>query len=226
MRPQCCPRAPSPASLVFPCVTHAPRCRCIPIRDGPAGELEVLMVSSRRGEGLIFPKARTLRRLGLGQAVLLRSAHTGRRLASLSPERARLAPRRRGAPAGRALTRRGATQGGWETDETAAEAAARESLEEAGVRGDLQARRPRHAAPTRTRAAPRGPARRFPKPTRRVLALAHWPRRSRTRRSWAASRSPAKRAAAWRTSSSCALQRSACDKQTNAVARAPHVLAR
>lgn len=31
-------------------------------------------------------------------------------------------------------------QGGWENDETAEEAAARESLEEAGVRGDLQAR--------------------------------------------------------------------------------------
>jgi len=36
-------------------------------------------------------------------------------------------------------------QGGWETDETAAEAAARESLEEAGVRGELQVRtRARH----------------------------------------------------------------------------------
>jgi len=34
-----------------------------------------------------------------------------------------------------------ADQGGWETDETATEAAARESLEEAGVRGELQARR-------------------------------------------------------------------------------------
>lgn len=33
-------------------------------------------------------------------------------------------------------------QGGWETDETVAEAAARESLEEAGVRGELQARGP------------------------------------------------------------------------------------
>jgi len=56
---------------------------CIPIRTR-GGQLEVLMVSSRRGEGLIFPK------------------------------------------------------GGWETDETVAEAAARESLEEAGVRGELQ----------------------------------------------------------------------------------------
>ena len=46
-------------------------------------------------------------------------------------------PQRGGAHAHAAC--RGA-QGGWETDETASEAAARESLEEAGVRGDLQAR--------------------------------------------------------------------------------------
>lgn len=57
---------------------------CIPIRRLDSGELQVLMVSSQRGDGLIFPK------------------------------------------------------GGWETDETAEEAAARESLEEAGVRGELQ----------------------------------------------------------------------------------------
>ena len=48
-----------------------------------------------------------------------------------------------------------AAQGGWETDETAAEAAARESLEEAGVRGDLQARRP---APRDHKARRRPPA--------------------------------------------------------------------
>ena len=30
-------------------------------------------------------------------------------------------------------------QGGWETDETAEEAAARETMEEAGVKGELQA---------------------------------------------------------------------------------------
>mmetsp|Transcript_5612 Transcript_5612/g.14232 ORF Transcript_5612/g.14232 Transcript_5612/m.14232 type:complete len:185 (+) Transcript_5612:665-1219(+) len=59
---------------------------CIPVRacaDGSRG-VEVLMVNSKHGDGLIFPK------------------------------------------------------GGWETDETAEEAAARESMEEAGVRGDLQ----------------------------------------------------------------------------------------
>ena len=46
-----------------------------------------------------------------------------------------------GAPSMRlGLTPTSWTQGGWETDETVVEAAARESLEEAGVRGELQAR--------------------------------------------------------------------------------------
>ncbi|KAL3686310.1 hypothetical protein R1sor_008884 [Riccia sorocarpa] len=67
---------------------------CIPYRYGksPAGSgsgnsesnIEVLMITSQRGEGLLFPK------------------------------------------------------GGWETDETVEEAALREALEEAGVRGHLQ----------------------------------------------------------------------------------------
>lgn len=56
---------------------------CIPVRGNPnvEGGVEVLMVSNKHNDGLIFPK------------------------------------------------------GGWETDETAEEAAARESMEEAGVRG-------------------------------------------------------------------------------------------
>mmetsp|Transcript_20842 Transcript_20842/g.70977 ORF Transcript_20842/g.70977 Transcript_20842/m.70977 type:complete len:219 (+) Transcript_20842:241-897(+) len=58
-------------------------CGCIPVRALEDGKWEVMMVTSRRGNGLIFPK------------------------------------------------------GGWETDETAEEAAARESWEEAGVRGVL-----------------------------------------------------------------------------------------
>ncbi|CAK9215985.1 unnamed protein product [Sphagnum troendelagicum] len=60
---------------------------CIPYRYRPAGDnktVEVLMITSQRGEGLLFPK------------------------------------------------------GGWETDETVEEAACREALEEAGVRGLLQ----------------------------------------------------------------------------------------
>ncbi|BBN10811.1 diphosphoinositol-polyphosphate diphosphatase [Marchantia polymorpha subsp. ruderalis] len=67
---------------------------CIPYRYGstddgngnanPEHNIEVLMITSQRGEGLLFPK------------------------------------------------------GGWETDETVEEAALREALEEAGVRGDLQ----------------------------------------------------------------------------------------
>jgi len=57
---------------------------CIPVRSSKDGGVEVLMVTNKHGDGLIFPK------------------------------------------------------GGWETDETAEEAAARESMEEAGVRGELQ----------------------------------------------------------------------------------------
>lgn len=62
---------------------------CIPYRHvagegGEPGPVEVMMISSSRGEGLVFPK------------------------------------------------------GGWETDETAEEAACREAMEEAGVRGTLQ----------------------------------------------------------------------------------------
>ncbi|XP_024381617.1 nudix hydrolase 16, mitochondrial-like isoform X5 [Physcomitrium patens] len=60
---------------------------CIPYRYRPTGDgksMEVLMISSQRGEGLLFPK------------------------------------------------------GGWETDETVEEAACREALEEAGVKGHLQ----------------------------------------------------------------------------------------
>lgn len=62
---------------------------CIPYRYRPTGDgksMEVLMISSQRGEGLLFPK------------------------------------------------------GGWETDETVEEAACREALEEAGVKGHLQFR--------------------------------------------------------------------------------------
>jgi hypothetical protein len=60
-----------------------------------------------------------------------RGARTGRTHAC----HARHAPRSHAA-----LAPSAALQGGWETDETSAEAAARESLEEAGVRGELQAR--------------------------------------------------------------------------------------
>lgn len=37
-------------------------CRCIPYRYRPTGDgksMEVLMISSQRGEGLLFPKVRT-----------------------------------------------------------------------------------------------------------------------------------------------------------------------
>jgi len=57
---------------------------CIPVRESKDGGVEVLLVNSKHGKGLIFPK------------------------------------------------------GGWETDETAEEAAARETMEEAGVKGELQ----------------------------------------------------------------------------------------
>ena len=57
---------------------------CLPIRARADGAgVEVLMVTNKHGDGMIFPK------------------------------------------------------GGWENDETAEDAAARESMEEAGVRGDL-----------------------------------------------------------------------------------------
>ncbi|KAF0933172.1 hypothetical protein E2562_016121 [Oryza meyeriana var. granulata] len=71
-------------------------CRCIPFRykdnndetsdDGHKKLVEVLMINSQSGPGLLFPK------------------------------------------------------GGWENDETVEEAAAREAIEEAGVRGDLVVR--------------------------------------------------------------------------------------
>lgn len=74
--------------VLLPCI-----CRCIPFRyrdnndetsDDEHNKLvEVLMINSQSGEGLLFPK------------------------------------------------------GGWENDETVEEAAAREAIEEAGVRGDL-----------------------------------------------------------------------------------------
>ena len=83
------------------------------------------------------------------------------------------------------------TPGGWETDETVAEAAARESLEEAGVRGELQARGRRSRRPHG--AAPRG----SPCPD------------SAHRRSWGRSTSPASPAAASPPCSSCSSQRHA-----------------
>uniref|UniRef100_K3ZXL2 Nudix hydrolase domain-containing protein n=1 Tax=Setaria italica TaxID=4555 RepID=K3ZXL2_SETIT len=69
--------------ILLPCI-----CRCIPfryrdIKDEQKKLVEVLMINSQSGPGLLFPK------------------------------------------------------GGWENDETVEEAAAREAIEEAGVRGDL-----------------------------------------------------------------------------------------
>ena len=158
------------------------------------------MVSSRRGEGLIFPKARPCDPGGLagglsdgwpGAAGLL----SGRPGWRDTPLRAGRASRPRPAllPA---LTRPASVsvfsglppQGGWETDETVAEAAARESLEEAGVRGELQAR---GVPARRLDGAPRG----SPLPD------------SAHRRSWARSTSPASRVAASPPSSSCSSQR-------------------
>ena len=105
------------------------------------------MVSSRRGEGLIFPKARS----GglpprLGQPFASSDAPRRACTAPCSPHAraCHFSPSRRGCAGADAAAR--AAQGGWETDETAAEAAARESLEEAGVRGELQARLPRRSS--------------------------------------------------------------------------------
>jgi len=72
--------------ILLPCI-----CRCIPfryrdIKDEQKKLVEVLMINSQSGPGLLFPK------------------------------------------------------GGWENDETVEEAAAREAIEEAGVRGDLVVR--------------------------------------------------------------------------------------
>ena len=69
------------------CKSGAPWCRCIPVRISPDGShLQVLLISSRGGKGLVFPK------------------------------------------------------GGWEQDEDVQAAAARETVEEAGVRGELEVR--------------------------------------------------------------------------------------
>ena len=68
-------------------VRGAARCRCIPVRISPDGShLQVLLITSRGGKGLVFPK------------------------------------------------------GGWEQDEDVQAAAARETVEEAGVRGELEVR--------------------------------------------------------------------------------------
>jgi 8-oxo-dGTP pyrophosphatase MutT (NUDIX family) len=85
-----------------------------------------------------------------------RRSRRGTRAVRMHARHARRAPRRKRPDAPSA-----ALQGGWETDETSAEAAARESLEEAGVRGELQARAcalpPPDAHPTHARRRRRWP---------------------------------------------------------------------
>ncbi|RRT37077.1 hypothetical protein B296_00040480 [Ensete ventricosum] len=94
-------------------------CRCIPykfnaggIRDDDIGTLmEVLVVSSPKGNGLLFPK------------VCEHNGFTSICIISLPS-----------LPSWFLLT----LQGGWETDETIEQAALREALEEAGVQGNVE----------------------------------------------------------------------------------------
>lgn len=131
----------------------------IPVRTraGPGGGavVEVLMIRSTRGEGLIFPKACGGRE-GEGGGSGGRAGGGGRGWAAPSlsfPLPLPAPPPRPAAPAvlctdatvwrpPSACARR--AQGGWETDESVEEAAGRESWEEAGVRGVLQARARAH----------------------------------------------------------------------------------
>ena len=94
MRSHYSPHQPTPRSAAAAAATahHAahyhPPCRSIPVRfkpgvEGPEG-VQVLLISSRKGKGHVFPK------------------------------------------------------GGWEEDEGLSEAAMRETVEEAGVRGELE----------------------------------------------------------------------------------------
>lgn len=92
------------------------RRRCIPVRWKPGTalqEAEVLMVTSSNGKGYVFPKVRrcTLH----GQTCVSRTAGCEVRPSNSS-----------------------SPQGGWETDETVEAAAARETVEEAGVRGVIE----------------------------------------------------------------------------------------
>ena len=85
----CCPAPGSTAGCACEtlCKSGAAWCRCIPVRISPDGShLQVLLITSRGGKGLVFPK------------------------------------------------------GGWEQDEDVQAAAARETVEEAGVRGELEVR--------------------------------------------------------------------------------------
>ncbi|KAG6413690.1 hypothetical protein SASPL_126404 [Salvia splendens] len=129
---------------------------CIPFRhrtmkddDGGTNEniIEVLMINSTGGPGLLFPKVGSLNHVTgctLHKALLSKTRPESARSAGRSG-RGRLRPDMgesseiHGAPLGRrgggAAT--GAEVGGWENDETAEEAAEREAMEEAGVRGDL-----------------------------------------------------------------------------------------
>jgi len=116
-------------------------CRCIPVRRAPkeeGGEMQVLLVSSRGGKGFGLPKVRGLKlpRL-LGNLLLILLAilietgwgvHGG----ALSVTARGHGPH--------ACVNGVVLQGGWEDDESVEDAARRETIEEAGVRGTLEVR--------------------------------------------------------------------------------------
>ena len=99
--------------------------------------VEVLLVSSRSGKGLVFPKVSRARRRrddppSFSHALCSLARPAGALCHALSRTRTHTP-----APS-LSLHATHSQQGGWETDETQAAAAARETLEEAGVRGDLE----------------------------------------------------------------------------------------
>lgn len=88
-------------------------CSCIPVRvsviDGRK-DISILMISSRGGKGLVFPKV-CYSESAWTDYFVITQMYDGHAVDS---------------------------QGGWEADETVEAAAARETVEEAGVRGSLE----------------------------------------------------------------------------------------
>lgn len=100
-------------------------CRCIPYRykieeDGTTtNDMEVLLISSQKGQGLMFPKV--IKITSLAQLLFI-SFFLRVNRSELNSSSILLF----------------CLQGGWEIDESDEEAALRESLEEAGVIGDVK----------------------------------------------------------------------------------------
>lgn len=100
-------------------------CRCIPYRykSGSEDELEFLVISSKKGQGMMFPKVATI--------------YHCRDLYKINNFNFFIHNSSFQSPSNWNNNHIGIDQGGWETDESVEEAAARESLEEAGVLGKV-----------------------------------------------------------------------------------------